>query len=120
MRQNQTQERDQVDEAQRLPGPHSERVGPASHAAPVAPAVEPTDPSASAGPLLGQSDWPSTDELESALLARDPFEYVDDKSLSGEIAELFCDVKPMLPRDTVPSPPPSPEEPVRFEWPPRR
>lgn len=103
MQRNRTQECDRIDEAQCLPGPRSERVGPASHATPIVPAAEPTDPLASAGPMLSPSDWPSTDELESA-----------------EITGLFSEIEPILPRDTLPSPPPSPEEPLRFELPRRR
>jgi hypothetical protein len=120
MQRIQTQEFDRIDEAQCLPGPRSERVGPGSHTTPIAPAVEPTDPLASAGPMLSPSDWPSTDELESALLAADPFEFVGGSSLTGEITELFSEIEPVLPRDTLPSPPPSPEEPLRFELPRRR
>ena len=77
---------------------------------------ESTDPLASEAPLLRQSEWPSSDELESALLEADPFESVDgSNSLTGEIAELFGEIEPRLPRDTLPSPPPSPDEPLRFD-----
>jgi hypothetical protein len=48
----------------------------------------------------------------------DPFELRDaSKSLTGEIAELFGEIEPRLPRDTLPSPPPSLDEPLRFELP---
>lgn len=81
-------------------------------------ANEPTDPVASEAPLLTQSEWPSTDELESALLEADPFELADgSKSLTGEIAELFGEFEPRLPRDTLPSPPPSLDEPRSVKLP---
>ncbi len=81
-------------------------------------AGEPTDPFASEGPLLAPSEWPSSDELDSALRDSDPFELRDgSRSLTGEIAELFGEIEPRLPRDTLPSPPPSLEEPLRFDLP---
>lgn len=79
---------------------------------------EKTDPFASEGPLQGASEWPSSDELDFAMRDSDPFELRDGStSLAGEIAELFGEVAPRLPRDTLPSPPPSLEEPRRFELP---
>ena len=73
-----------------------------------------TDPLASDAPLRNDSEWPSSDELETAMLEADPFEMVDGpRTLTGEIAELFGELEqhlPLLPRDTVPSPPPGHEE----------
>ena len=81
-------------------------------------ASEKTDPFASEGPLLGSSEWPSSAELDSAMRDSDPFELRDGStSLTGEIAELFGEIEPRLPRDTLPSPPPSLDEPLRFELP---
>ncbi len=72
-----------------------------------------TDPLASDAPLRRQSEWPSSDELESAMLEADPFEMVDgSRSLTGEIAELFGEIEQHSPRDTVPSPPPGLDEPL--------
>jgi hypothetical protein len=83
-----------------------------------APQGEPTDPLASRGPVLAHSEWPSAGELESALLAADPFECSGGpQSLTGEIAELFGELEAHLPRDTVPSPPPSLDERLWLELP---
>jgi hypothetical protein len=79
---------------------------------------ETTDPLASDAPLLRQSEWPSSDELEAAMRNADPFDLVGEpKSLTGEIAELFGELEVQAPRDTVPSPPPSPDEQLRLELP---
>jgi hypothetical protein len=70
-----------------------------------------TDPLASDAPLRRQSEWPTSDELESAMLEADPFEATDaNHRLTGEIAELFGDNEAHLPRDTVPAPPPGIDE----------
>lgn len=97
-------------------GPIRRASGQIPHVSTDPPAGEPTDPFASEGPLLAQSEWPSADELETSLLSADPFEFVDgSKSLSGEIAELFGEIEPQLPRDTLPSPPPSADESAWFD-----
>lgn len=70
-----------------------------------------TDPLASDAPLCRESQWPSSDELETAMLEADPFEMIDGPgTLTGEIAELFGELEPPLPRDTLPSPPPGQDE----------
>ena len=77
-----------------------------------------TDPLASDAPLRRQSEWPSSDELESAMREADPFEMFDgSNSLTGEIAELFGEIEQHLPRDTVPSPPPGLDEHIKIELP---
>ena len=90
----------------------------ASFAAEAIPANVPTNPSASDGPLPAQSEWPTADELESAIRDSDPFELAGGScSLTGEISELFGEMEPRLPHDTLPSPPPSFDEPQRLELP---
>ena len=117
MQRNESSERDWVEG---MPARPTRRVSGSvqSFAGEGVQAGEKTDPFASEGPLLGPSEWPSSDELYFAMRDSDPFELRDgSKSLSGEIAELFGEIEPRLPRDTLPSPPPSLDEPLRFELP---
>ena len=81
-------------------------------------AGEQTDPLASAGPILESSEWPTSSELENSLLEADPFPMGDcSLNLSGNLSDLFGELEPPLPRDTLPSPPPVLEEPARIEIP---
>jgi len=77
-----------------------------------------TDPFASEGPMLTSSEWPTSSEIENALLDADPFP-TRDRALSsaGDVPDLFGELEPPLPRDTLPSPPPVADEPVRLELP---
>lgn len=117
MQRNEAPNRELVDglaarSARRISGPVQ------SFASEGAQAGEPTDPFASEGPLLEPSEWPSSDELDFAMRDSDPFELREgSRCLTGEIAELFGEIEPRLPRDTLPSPPPSLDEPLRFELP---
>lgn len=81
-------------------------------------AAEATDPLASEGPFLKSSEWPTSSELESALIESDPFPTSEDTlRLGGDLPDLFGEFEPPLPRDTLPSPPPVADEPVRMEVP---
>jgi len=77
-----------------------------------------TDPFASEGPMLTSSEWPTSSEVENALLDTDPFPARDRTlNLAGDVADLFGELEPPLPRDTLPSPPPIADEPIRLELP---
>ena len=81
-------------------------------------AGERTDPLASAGPILESSEWPTSSELENSLIETDPFPMGGGTlNLAGDLADLFGELEPPLPRDTLPSPPPVLEEPARIEIP---
>jgi len=81
-------------------------------------AGEATDPLASEGPFLKSSEWPSSSELESALIESDPFPTNDvHRAASVGDIDLFGELEPPLPRDTVPSPPPVAEELPRVDLP---
>jgi len=70
-------------------------------------AAERTDPLASEGPFLVSSEWPTSSELENALLDSDPFPTsASSLSLADNIGDLFGGFEPPLGRDTLPSPPP--------------
>jgi hypothetical protein len=74
-------------------------------------AAERTDPLASDGPFLASSEWPTSSELENALLEADPFPTSENSlSLAGDIGDLFGGFEPPLGRDTLPSPPPAAED----------
>jgi hypothetical protein len=77
-----------------------------------------TDPLASEGPLFCSSEWPTSSELEAALLDADPFPTTNEsRSLAGDHSDTLGEFEPPLPRDTLPSPPPAGEEPSRMEIP---
>lgn len=120
MQENQFSKR--VVEAQNRPGP------PASSKLPIFPAEggstgDATDPLASEGPFLSSSEWPSNSELESALLESDPFPFPTSENsmlVSPDVEDLFGELEPPMPRDTLPSPPPLADEPTRVDVPQRR
>lgn len=92
----------------------SERFAPGSfdrqrgsHVTPVAPAVEPTDPFSSAGPLTRPPSWLPLDDGEPLIRDSEfpgPAPNVDS-------LEIYAASESSRPRDTLPSPPPNPDEP---------
>ena len=95
--------------SERVPMPTSE-VTRGSHVTPVAPALEPTDPFASAGPSTLPPSWfPAADD-ESADVAAAVFELEGGSEFSSQAPESSDDVTTPRPRDTVPSPPPCLED----------
>ncbi len=116
MQENQFSKR--VAEAQNHPlPPRSARV-PIFPAEGSSDAGEATDPLASEGPFLTSSEWPSHSELETALLESDPFPFPTSEGsmlVSADAEDLFSDLEPPMPRDTLPSPPPAADEPLRAD-----
>jgi hypothetical protein len=109
--------------SKRVQGTESHSVPPGSSKLPIFPedddgTDEATDPLASDAPFLVSSEWPSSRELETALLESDPFPTSESTlSTSGEVLDFFGELEPPLPRDTLPSPPPVADEPTRIDIP---
>ncbi|GEM_PF-3483807 len=78
-----------------------------SHVTPVAPPAEPTDPFSSAGPLTRPPSWLPLDGGEPIIRDSD----IPGPSPSLDTLEFYAEPESPRPRDTLPSPPPNPDEP---------
>jgi hypothetical protein len=77
-----------------------------SHVTPVAPAAEPTDPFCSASPFARPPSWLPLDDAEPLLREAEP----TGRAPNLELLEFYAESEAPRSRDTLPSPPPSPEE----------
>jgi hypothetical protein len=77
-----------------------------SHVTPVAPPAEPTDPFSTRGPLSKPPSWLPLDDGEPTISeSQNP-----GPPPSREVLEFYAQIEGPRPRDTLPSPPPGPED----------
>ncbi len=94
-----------------------EMTKPVSSAMPVVPVAEATDPVACPEPIISPWEWPTSGELESDVMGIEPIDVVDVPSPTANAADSAGGAEQPLKSDTIPAPPPTPEDTASFEVP---